>query len=498
MPSLRQHPVATTGNEVPRTRTHTREAGSHDKGKRRGALLGALLMIILALAGAGFFFKDQVSLLWKRAQLMWKPQEGVQIPQSNPAMNGSEKTPLLPTVNPSAPITATTPSTFNPNMPAPKEPTPAIPQVVPGPNLPVPPPANLIKEPITTPSIPDKGSLPTPPPTVPAVKTNDPVEPANKIEQGPDTKSAKKALPVDPSAAQVPVPQQAGTPPSPVALVEVPGSRDKATGNVDSYSGEDKIFVSASPEAQPAATVLKQFFAAKKWQDRLEFIQAPDKMRPLLERYYGANNDGPLRISRIELIRHDRAPEMGSPHCVFQVTGPAIEQPLPVMVESSPEGWKVEWLTFTEFKDKLLIRFLKSYSDEPGRFHVMMRRTHYFDEDVPDLDKKYCFELTPPDPGTSGFVFVQKGNPLARELDRSLGWEITNVAAVVELQWRKQDRYQWVEMTAVPQYNWRGPESAKAAAGPASNDVPGPVVVEKAKPVEDTPPQTARPRTTKK
>jgi len=76
------------------------------------------------------------------------------------------------------------------------------------------------------------------------------------------------------------------------------------------------------------------------------------------------------------------------------------------MLESSADGWKVDWLTFTEFKDKLLLHFLEKWQDNPGRFHVMMRRTHYFDDDVPEKDKKYCIEISPPMPGFSGFVFV--------------------------------------------------------------------------------------------
>jgi hypothetical protein len=213
-----------------------------------------------------------------------------------------------------------------------------------------------------------------------------------------------------------------------------------------------------------------------------------------MERYYADNPDGPLRVSSIELIRHEQAPEIGTPLCVFQISGPDIPEPLPVMVESSSDGWKVDWLTLMEFKDKLLLRYLQKWQDEPARFHVMVRRTHYFDEDVPALDKKHCFELMPPTPGYSGYAFVPKGSPLAQHLDRNLGWEVANIAAVVELRWRKQDRYQWVEITAVPQFNWRStlpaipiaqsanpaPESESAAlpAKPVSSGKP-PAVAEK-------------------
>ncbi|MEI6533910.1 MAG: hypothetical protein WCN98_01120 [Verrucomicrobiaceae bacterium] len=506
IPSLRQHPTHPTVSESDIARPQHRESGSHDKRKRRGALFGAIFMIALALAGTGFFFKDQVSLYWKQAQLKWKSHDTAESNQVAPAV--IPQTPAPQQANTTAANGGKTPVPFDPKatttLPTTAEKTspeisgPVVPPNTTGPKPTDVPPSPAQEQPVVKNPVAPVEKPITPPAPIASGTTENPVNPPGKVEGGPESLPVRRALPVgdepsgqkslDPNVQKPSAQLNSGT------LIEIPGTRDGTTGKVDPSQIEDKIFISATPDAQPAANALKQFFSAKTWQDRLALTQAPEKMRPLMERYYGANKDGSIQVARIELIRHDRAPETGSPHCVFQVTGPALEQPLPVMVESSPEGWKVDWLTFTEFKDKLMLRFLQSWSDEPGRFHVMMRRTHYFDEDVPDLDKKYCFELTPPEPGVSGFVFVPKGSPLAKELDRSLGWEITNVAAVVELQWRKQDRYQWVEMTAVPQYNWRGPTTAKGGAGTPSNEVGKPVTVEKAKPVEETATQFAAPR----
>jgi hypothetical protein len=44
-----------------------------------------------------------------------------------------------------------------------------------------------------------------------------------------------------------------------------------------------------------------------------------------------------------------------------------------------------------------------------------------------------------------------------------VGWQVNNAAAIVELQWMKQDHYQWVEITAIPQYNWHTPGSDTGA-----------------------------------
>lgn len=492
MPSLR--PLSSVGpeSETASTRPLSRESGRHAKSKRRGALIGAFLMVTLALAGTGIFFKDQVSVFWKRAQLKWKSNSLAQTNEATaPGQNTVTTTgtfdPVATTKDPALP-------TQGNNVPPPVTVTKAV----------IPTPPTLIDQPGAKPPFINTGSVPPSPVSNNEVRNETVVKPPFNVDP-------PKALPVDDPSSEKTlgatlISGMNNSQTNPGTLIEVRGLRNSSPGKGEVSSGEENIYVSASPDAQPAAAVLKQFFTSKTWQDRLAFTRYPEKMRPLMERYYSANSDAPLRISRIELIRHDRAPEMGSPHCVFQVSGPAMEQPLPVMVESSDEGWKVDWLTFTEFKDKLLLRFLQSWSDEPGRFHVMMRRAHYFDEDVPDLKEKYCFELTPPDPGASGFVFVPKGTPLARELDKSLGWEITNVAGVVELQWRKKDRYQWVEMTAVPHYNWRGPDPVKTATVTDSTEKTpadtiekaSPAAVEKASPLENVPPQPEKAKGSKK
>ena len=243
-------------------------------------------------------------------------------------------------------------------------------------------------------------------------------------------------------------PSQPATP-----LVEVPpGTVPKAMPVPDAPV---ELTVKATPETQPAVEVLKKFFAAKTWRERLKYVQLPEQLEPNMEEYYASNPDGPISIGHIELLRHDKAPQQGSPHCVFEVSGPGLEGSLPIMVEDSKTGYQVDWLTFTEFKDKLLLKFGQTYTERPARFHVMVRRTHYFDDDVPQMDKKQCFELQPPMPGFTVNVFASKGTPLAKELDRNLGWEVANAAAIVELQWRKQDNYQWIELVNVPQYHWR-------------------------------------------
>ncbi len=247
-------------------------------------------------------------------------------------------------------------------------------------------------------------------------------------------------------------------------LMEVPPAN---TGTAMIPQAQVNIFVKATPDTQPVVDILKKFFGAQNWQERLKYVQLPEKVKVLMEQYYASNPDGPIVVNHIELLRHDAKPPQGSPHCVFQVGGPGLNVLLPIMVEMNAEGGKVDWLTFTEFKDNLLLKYVQTFQEQPARFHVMIRRAHYFDDDVPALDKRQCFNMAPPMPGFTANAFVEKGSILSQELDRNLGWEVSNAAVIVEIAWRKQDNYQWLELTGVPQYNWRN-ESAVATAKSAA------------------------------
>lgn len=448
-------------------RQRSRKVSSDEARKRTVALLGGLFFLLMALAGTGWFFKDQVKVYWRKIVARFDKSSASVVARDDVE---SASGPVRP------PAGKEPPSETKQTKPAPVE---NVKPVAVTKTVPVDPstPGGVAKKgiepidvepPSTVTKAGPSGDSPPPAPAPAKVEEAATTPKPESTSIDPDSKEMRiaKALPPDPISEGLPVP------PPPKMSVEPPSVKNGPLVEATNKPApvDNKVIIRATPEGQPAAEALRDFFAAKTWNERLVLSQAQDKVKPLMQRYYESVPDQPVRVKTIELIRHEKKPETGSPLCVFEVAGPDVPEPLPVMAESTPDGWKVDWLAFIEFKDKLMLRFLQKWQDEPGRFHVMVRRTHYFDDDVPDRDKKDCFELMPPTPGYSGFVFVAKDSPLAKQLERAIPWNSDNIAAVVEIQWRKQDRFQWVEMTSVPQFNWR--TAAVAASG--SNAESGP------------------------
>lgn len=103
--------------------------------------------------------------------------------------------------------------------------------------------------------------------------------------------------------------------------------------------------------------------------------------------------------------------------------------------------------------DDKLHAFLQKPVDGAAQFHVRIRRTHYFGDDIPGLAAKDGFEIEPAEtterPWYAGFVFVPKTSAQATTLVKSVPWETTGLQAEVTLKWRKADGKDWVELIEV-------------------------------------------------
>lgn len=241
-------------------------------------------------------------------------------------------------------------------------------------------------------------------------------------------------------------------------------------------NGDRPVLRDVPPACNVAVQGLKKFLAAATWKERMPYVQLPDQMERKAQIYYSSNQDGPVNVDEIRYLRHDVDPQIGKGmHVVFELSSRAWDYKVPVMVEQSGDEARVDWLTFVEFKDDLLNKFSSNYMDGPVRFHVGIRRTHYFEDNIPNLEQKDAFEVTTPMDNVRAFVFTPKGTPLARSLASTISWDKDVSWVVVELQWRKEGPAKWIELTALPQLNWytdgSTPESVSAPSSPVAQPI---------------------------
>jgi hypothetical protein len=233
---------------------------------------------------------------------------------------------------------------------------------------------------------------------------------------------------------------------------------DTNTPSVETASSAtQKITESKSPpQAAPSVKALKAFLSATTWTERLRWCQKPDVIRPLMQKYYQKHKEGPINVSRIDFLNHFPEKNGVPEYTMFEVTGPDFANPVLVLIDQpAKKNAQVDWETFTEFRDQILLKFLNNDSATPSKFRVMMHRKHYFDKDVPELDKLEGFEIFQPNTDYTGAVFSVKGSDVTKQILSQLQWG-NDLAVILELAWKKRDDKHWVEIKSVPRYGWRG------------------------------------------
>lgn len=435
-------------------------AGLQTKGALDGSgsaktrfFVAASLLLLPALMGIGVFFQDEIKMRWmtyqmEKAEREERIEEARQL-RKQKAESGSRKEPK------------TAPS-GNISKSAKPEPAAATQTQVSAPE-PAPAPTPLQA---AAGGAEEKAQIPPPTAKEPEIMRALPVDPAT-LEvvppagmEGPAAKPETNNAPQPAPSAGQPPPQQV-VPPQPKTVIP---SADRA--------GSDGIFetlAEENPGTRPALSALDRFLKAKNWQERLEFVQKPKDTRWLMERYYQSAGDGPLRAAGVQVIPRDpSADDKNAPaYHLFRIWGGDFSSEIPVMVEESESGWRVDWLAFVEFKDRLLQKFYETQDKLPRRFRVLLRRKTYFagmtDYEVPNAGSRACYELQTPVPGFVGYAFVEPGTELMAELDRRVGWDVLSAAMVVELQWRFGDgQKRWVELTGLPGVGWRMKEPVKS------------------------------------
>lgn len=209
-------------------------------------------------------------------------------------------------------------------------------------------------------------------------------------------------------------------------------------------------------EAQAALKALQGFLDANTWKERIAFVQKPESVRAAMEKYAAKAGDGPVHVDSISFVERYPSKNNVPPYSMFEVSGGALSNPVLVLIEESPKaGTRVDWEAFVEFKDNLLLKFLEDKASPAHSFRVLVRRKHYFDKDVPDVGQKDCFELEQPNAEFEGQVFAPKGSTVGRQLANQLAWG-QDMPVIAELAWKSDGKNQWVEITSIVSYGWRG------------------------------------------
>jgi hypothetical protein len=254
-------------------------------------------------------------------------------------------------------------------------------------------------------------------------------------------------------------------------VVQVEPSATLVSGSVAASDGaapEAVVTEAVAPEAvAPEAAVgdpqvtdeqraVRGLISATTVEEVLPWIYDAESMETIIRDYHKAHPIEPLAEAVVELEYSGVMPATGDKAHIFTILHPRHPRGFPISAERTPQGFRIDWESYIQLRDGWLARFLEKKPTEPETLFVVLRRTHYFNDDVPALEEKLSFKITSAVPGDEGAVaFVDRHSAVGRSLAELYEWR-TLYFPVVELQWvPTQNGGQYLKINRVVRPTWR-------------------------------------------
>jgi len=204
-----------------------------------------------------------------------------------------------------------------------------------------------------------------------------------------------------------------------------------------------------------ARKALDAFLDATTLDELLPLVANRELVEPEIRANHKDGKREPIAVEKIEFENSGIIPGAGLRADMYWVT--AGDRKIPVSIEETKDGFKVDWAAFKQFHDADLETFLEKPEDPGGKFYTSLRRSHYFGDDMPNIAELYAFRIKSPiAPHKEGYVFLRKDNPEAKEILEQYRWG-KEYRPKVELQWVKpKGGKPWIELTKIVSRSWRG------------------------------------------
>ena len=197
--------------------------------------------------------------------------------------------------------------------------------------------------------------------------------------------------------------------------------------SMNSSSGKTPVLEKEEEEANPTVAddlnknqqeiegivrkLIERFLAAENYKERLAFIRDPERVEPLMEKYYVKHDDGPIEYRKI------RGEGTLNAYQDFAMTTIELKDfsYRNVAAERIDGEFKVDWESFVGYSESTFESFKETKPTEPLLFRVKLGRETYFNYDF--LDDNYaCFAIEDPKSGALFYGYTDRNGPIAKTL----------------------------------------------------------------------------------
>lgn len=396
-----------------------------------------LMALLLLGVGAGLCWYYSESILdWWQGRLPQKRASSRLHLESLPASPPTSAPVRPPPVaaGPAAPSSLPVPSTVEPAAPPSPKPKPPLPQEK--------SPVDVVKKAPADGTAKASTSPPDPFPNTDLTKEH---LQRTTLDASPPLPSLGDAAPVAPLVASVKPTMEVR------AALELPELPVEADAPPDaSPAGAEGV------EQQKAREAVQHLLEANSVDRILTLVHNPKTLAPAIQAYYSGQKPQQVPFDGIVFDSGARIPATNGRAYLFRVRSPDREQGFPVSTEETPDGYKIDWEAFVQCKDRAMARFWPNPQAAAQTFYVVLQRAHYFESDVPEIDRFECLKATSPNPDDDPFfAFVPKESELGRMVTQKIYWDKKYFAVAAFSHVPHAGGGQHVELTRVLRWVWR-------------------------------------------
>lgn len=197
--------------------------------------------------------------------------------------------------------------------------------------------------------------------------------------------------------------------------------------------------------------VVRRFCTAPNPAALLPLIRDPDRVGPKLLKYY--NSENPWIPLSLALDPDLSGLEVHRSFVVFNL--PLTDYSTrPIALEQTPEGFRVDWESFTGYSDLSWADLRRTRPREPVVLRAVLRPTDYFNLDFPDAKTHYCYQLSDLNSDHTIYGYVPKGSDVELQIAKIL-LNAPSVHAVLRVRYpEKSTNDRQLEITEVLEKGW--------------------------------------------
>ncbi len=211
-------------------------------------------------------------------------------------------------------------------------------------------------------------------------------------------------------------------------------------------------------EYNKASAVATSYLEAPNWKKRLAFVRNPQRVAPVMEKWYASHPDVPAE--EVDIDRGYRRGEVVSLMVLIKNSDPVF-----LALVNEEGGYKVDWESSSGYQAIDWKELMEKKPTAPVKLRCLIEKTDYFSYGFSDASTWYAFKIRYPRGGEVLYGYAEKPGALGAGLEAMLGFDpmagvILEVAYPVDAKSNNQ-----VKIIRLVQDSWIDSSAARPAAG---------------------------------